>query len=200
MITDYTLFLESKRLGRIVLTGAPGTGKTSVIEKLYESKHHIIREPARELLKKLKSSDEKWYDNLQTNPIVKSLLHIIPNDNREAFQQMVEKQNVFNYTKNKNGFFDRSLVDEIGFRNFYKKEPNQKLIDNCNKLRYDKVFFFNPWKEIFVNDSERKETFEQSVEISKCLVDGYKDFGYKLIMMPNLSVEERIKFILDNIK
>jgi len=119
LITNYILYLENKRLGRIVLTGSPGTGKTEVIKKLREMKYHIIPEPSRDLLKQLKLSDKKWFNNIHRNPVAQNILHIIPTDGREAFQQMVEKQNIFNYNRNQNGFFDRGLVDEIGFRRFY---------------------------------------------------------------------------------
>lgn len=199
MIVKYDLFLESKKLGRIVFTGSPGTGKTEIIKHLKNEKYHVIPEPSRYLLKKLKMSDKDWYKNLQRNPIVRDILHIIPEDNREAFQQMVEKQNIFNYNRNKNGFFDRSLVDEIGFRKFYKKEISDKLIKDCNKYKYDKVFFFEPWKEIYVKDSERKETYEQSCELSQLILNSYKDFGYNPIFVPKKSIKERVNFILDNI-
>jgi predicted ATPase len=200
LITNYILFLESKKLGRIVLTGSPGTGKTEVLKLLRDMKYHVVPEPARDLLKRLKSSDQNWFSNLQRNPVAKNILHIIPNDGREAFQQMVEKQNIFNHNRNQNGFFDRGLVDEIGFRRFYKKEISQKLIKDCNKYRYDKVFFFEPWKEIYVNDNERKEPFEQAESIGKYLLEGYKEFGYNPIIVPKESINDRVKFILDNLK
>lgn len=200
IITQYSLFLESKRLGRIVLTGGPGTGKTEVIRKLREMKYHVIPEPSRDLLKKLKLSDEKWFMNLKNNPIAKDMLHVIPNDNREAFQQMVEKKNILNYNRNQNGFFDRGLVDEIGFRRYYKKEISRKLISDCNKYRYDSVFFFPPWEEIYINDQERKEPFSQALEMSRHIFDGYKEFGYSPIEVPKKSVVERVGFILGNLK
>ena len=62
LITNYTLFLENKKLGRIVLTGPPGTGKTEVLKLLREMKYHVIHEPSRDLLKRLKSSE--WLINL----------------------------------------------------------------------------------------------------------------------------------------
>lgn len=66
IITQYSLFLESKRLGRIVLTGSPGTGKTEVIRKLREMKYHVIPEPSRELLKKNEkiTITREWYDRI----------------------------------------------------------------------------------------------------------------------------------------
>jgi predicted ATPase len=200
MIKSYTLFLENRRLGRIVLTGSPGSGKTEVLKLLREMKYHVVPEPSRSLIKQLKSYSQNWFNNLQKNPLARSILHIIPSDSREAFQQMVEKQNILNHNKNQNGFFDRGLVDEIGFRRFYKKEINQKLIKDCNKYRYDKVFFFEPWKDIYVNDNERKEPFELAESIGKYILEGYKEFGYNPIIVPKTSINDRVKFILDNLK
>lgn len=196
---NYQSFINENKLirERIVLTGAPGTGKTSVLGGLGNLGYNIIEEPARHLLLKLKREDKKWWENLQTNKIVKQMLNIIPSDDREIFQQLVEKQNIINWELNKYGYFDRSLVDEIGFRNYYKKGVSESLMSDCKKYKYDKIFFFEPWKEIFINDSERKETFEQTEEISKYLIEGYKSMNYNLIIVPKLPTKERMNFIIN---
>ena len=105
---NYQSFINENKLirERIVLTGAPGTGKTSVLGGLGNLGYNIIEEPARHLLLKLKREDKKWWENLQTNKIVKQMLNIIPSDDREIFQQLVEKQNIINWELNKYGYFD----------------------------------------------------------------------------------------------
>ena len=52
-----------------------------------------------------------------------------------------------------------------------------------------------PWEDIYVNDSERYESFEECINIHKSLLKTYKNFDLDLIGIPNSSIEERIKFV-----
>ena len=56
-----------------------------------------------------------------------------------------------------------------------------------------------PWKNIYVQDNERYETFEQATEIHKYLTKWYTRFNYELIKVPQSTVENRVDFILNNI-
>lgn len=174
---------DTKLFERIVITGAPGTGKSSVTDELLKIGYDVIEEPARVLIK-------DYQKNAPQN---------LPWNNRDFFQKAVEDLCIENYNNNRVGFFDRSLVDEIGFRLHYKMDIPEDLLNKCKKYRYDKVFIFPPWKEIFKNDEVRKETFEQSVQINDSLIEGYEMVGYHPIEVPKLPIEKRISFILDNI-
>lgn len=57
-----------------------------------------------------------------------------------------------------------------------------------------------PWREIFCEDSERKNSFENAVEEYKRLLEHYDQYGYELVILPKISVCERYQFILDEIK
>ena len=57
------------------------------------------------------------------------------------------------------------------------------------------IFILKPWEDIYVNDSERYETFGECINIHKSLLKTYKIFDLDLIDIPNSSIEERIKFV-----
>ena len=57
-----------------------------------------------------------------------------------------------------------------------------------------------PWKEIYTTDTERDQTFEESIEIYEKLREWYVMHDYQPILVPLLPVELRLKFILENIK
>jgi predicted ATPase len=182
MILKFKLFESVISINkRIILTGAPGTGKSSIVDRLEELGYNVIQESARELI--------EYYQKYEHEHL--------PWNNREYFQKAVEDKNIDNYLKNKSGFFDRSIVDEIAFSVYYKSKISKELTNRCMEYRYDKVFIFKPWEKIFRNDSVRNETFRQCVELDKCLMDSYSDFGYKPIEVIRGSIGERIEFILN---
>ena len=94
------------------------------------------------------------------------------------------------------GLHTRVFINSEGIPTYEAKDLANALI-KYKKYKYDKIFFFEPWKEIFINDSERKETFEQTEEISKYLIEGYKSMNYNLIIVPKLPTKERMNFIIN---
>ena len=104
-----------------------------------------------------------------------------------------------NHANNESGFFDRSLVDELGYRKHYGVDIPKEFYNKILEIRYDKVFFFPPWREIYKKDKVRVEDFDLAEAISKSIYEGYGIAKYDVIVMPKISVEERVKFILDNI-
>jgi predicted ATPase len=168
---------------KIVLTGSPGTGKSSVADKLSELGYNVVVEPARELIEEFKiSSPEK-----------------LPWNNHPMFVQAIEDKNVENFHNNNFGFFDRSIVDLAGFLIKMNIEISDDLKRYCSTLRYDKVFIFKPWREIYTTDSVRRETFEDCLELDKHLVMQYKLYGYNPIEVINSDVDSRVQFILKNL-
>lgn len=167
---------------RIVLTGPSGSGKTSICESL-SNRYNIVEEPARELIEYFKKFRPEY----------------LPWKNRDLFQTAVEEKTINNWVENTDGIFDRSIIDEVAYSNYYNRDIPQKLIDDCNEYRYDKVFMFPPWKEIFINDSTRQESFEESSGVYNHLLKAYSDFNYSVIDVPKISMKERIKFILGNV-
>ena len=54
-------------------------------------------------------------------------------------------------------------------------------------------------QEIFVNDSERPESFEDAVEINRFLKSTYQELGFNVVELPKVSIEERVVFIEDSL-
>ena len=96
-------------------------------------------------------------------------------------------------------FFDRGIPDIIAYLDYIKCNYSNIFIEESYKYRYDKVFILPPWKEIYISDNERYETFDQAVKINKFLVKWYTKFGYEIKSIPKLSIENRIDFILENV-
>lgn len=175
---------KTNKKQRIVLTVAPGTGKSSVAHELSILGYNVVVEPARYLIDYLSiHSPEK-----------------LPWNNHDKFVDAIEETNIKNYNENSNGIFDRSIIDLAGFLSKMNIEITDNLKKHCSTLRYDNVFIFKPWKEIFINDSIRHETFEDCLELDNHLVQQYNLYGYNPIEVINSNVDDRVRFILENIK
>ena len=172
------------RINRIVLTGGPGTGKTSILLKLQELGHACFEEISREIIKEemAKGTD------------------ILPWENLDAFSEKVINGRIEHFYAAKSGkaFYDRSIIDTIAYLHL-DKAPVPPVWDKLAKnLHYNtKVFITPPWREIFITDSERKETFQQLLDVHQIMMDSYKEYGYELIEIPKMSIEERTQFIID---
>ncbi|MDB9712965.1 ATP-binding protein, partial [Flavobacteriaceae bacterium] len=101
--------------------------------------------------------------------------------------------------ENENVFFDRGIPDIVAYLDFKHMKYNQKYIDACENHKYDLVFILRPWKEIFVNDKQRYESFEESLEIDKFIYKTYKNLKYNIVEIPKISIKERMNFIIDKI-
>jgi predicted ATPase len=91
--------------------------------------------------------------------------------------------------------YDRGPIDVLAYLNFKNIEIPKNLVSTSKKINYDYIFILRPWKEIYINDSERYETFEQSLYIDKSLQQTYESFNLSLTEIPKISTKERIKFI-----
>jgi predicted ATPase len=59
------------------------------------------------------------------------------------------------------------------------------------------VFFAPPWREIFVNDAERPQSFIEAQELSAHIRRAYEDCGFQLIELVKSSVADRRRQVLD---
>ncbi len=172
-------------MARIVLTGPGGSGKSSVIDRLSKEKGYpIVEEVARALI-------TEYQENAP---------ELLPWNNRYHFQTAVESRQLENYFKYPDAIYDRSLIDEIGYRNHFGILVPHEVKKACIDYRYDFVFMFEPWKEIYQNDSVRLETYENQVSIFENLVEAYREMRYSPIIVPKDSIENRTDFILQHIE
>lgn len=173
---------------KIVITGGPGTGKTSIIKKLSELGHVCLPEISRQVtLEARKNGIEQLF---LENPVLFSekLLEGRKNQFLEAL----------NYER-KAVFLDRGLPDILAYMNYIGDPLPPHFEEACKLHKYDKVFLLPPWEAIYQPDTERYESFEQAVTIHGYLKKTYESFGYTLIEVPFGEVHKRAAFVLSNI-
>ena len=172
---------------KIVITGAPGTGKTSIITQLRKSGYSCSEEISREIITEQIESSGK----------------VLPWLNLEAFSKRVfllRKSQYINTPKDFLHFFDRGLLDVIAYMKMDALPISKHYKEDCEKYRYNTTVFYTPiWEEIYINDSERKESLESAITIEKSILETYSFFRYNLIEIPKLTTGERVDFILSKI-
>lgn len=170
---------------KIVLTGAPGTGKSTIINELenrnYFCMHEISRAVTREA--QLNGTSQLFL----TEPLLFSEMLI-----KGRIKQFEEAHQLNNSLV----FFDRGIPDVHAYLNYISQEYPDTFIEKSRKNRYDFVFLMPPWEDIYINDNERYESFEQSLAIHNHLLTTYKSLNYNVIQVPKGSVSDRTDYIL----
>lgn len=165
---------------RFVITGGPATGKSSIIEQLQKLGHSCFEEVSRSIIQT---------QNIQTS--AKDF----------DFESAVFQERKTQYlAATKLHFYDRSMLDGLAYMKLQNiPVPKQILTDLETHPYQRKVFIAPAWKEIYHQDTERLESFEEATAIDKSLRKIYQSFGYELVEIPLTTVEERVKFILSQI-
>ncbi len=173
---------------RIVITGGPGTGKTSIINELKRRDHICMEEISRQItLDARKKGVEQLF---LTKPLLFSELLL-----KGRKSQFIEASKMPNDLV----FLDRGIPDIVAYMDYIGDNYPKLFIEACEINVYDHVFILAPWQEIFISDNERYENFDQAIEIHNHLVNTYAKYNYKLIDVPFNSVETRTDYILNSI-
>ncbi|WP_298499769.1 ATP-binding protein [uncultured Algibacter sp.] len=173
---------------KIVITGGPGTGKSTLVNELIKRGQVCLEEISRQVTLDAKKNG---IDQLfLTNPLLFSELLL-----KGRQQQFIEADKLQKETV----FFDRGVHDVLAYMDFIGDTYPDNFIETCKNATYNYVFILKPWEAIYTSDNERYETFDQAKKIHLHLVETYKSYNYKLIDVPFGTVKERTDFILKSI-
>lgn len=170
---------------RFLFTGGPGVGKSTVLEALASMGYRVVPEAARQVIRRRLA--QGW----SPRPAPMAFAKQIFEQDKNQFE-MVDDEAV--------AFFDRGLVDAIGMlvhAGAISRLEGQRL---AHRFRYaNSVFLFPPWEDIYTNDSERDQTFEEAVQVYQSCAQWHTTFGYSLIEVPKGTVSERVAFVLKRV-
>jgi predicted ATPase len=171
---------------RIVLTGAPATGKTTLSLELERKGYTVFHEQAREIIaESLRGGSDilPWKD-------LDGFTEVVWRLRNEQYQSASLK------TIN---FYDRTIIDSYAYLLKGDVPTTDAQRNDLNQLRFDKVFILPVWPEIHSLDKERMETLEDCYQVNDYMHQAYSELGYELIEVPFGTVEERISFILSSL-
>jgi len=166
-----------------VITGAPCSGKTSVISRIEQLGYRVIHETARSYIN----------DELNKGKTL---------DEIKADMSLFEKNIFYRKIKIESSlpekaivFLDRAIPDSIAYFRFAglnSEEPEKESA----YIRYRKIFLFDRLR--IKQDEVRNENEEDSILIERLIEETYKTIGYEIMRVPVLPVRRRADFILEN--
>lgn len=175
-----------KQHKRYVLTGSPGSGKTTLLQALQSELITCFEEVFRVLF--LQAKDRGVDSPFQDEPL--------------ALSEEIIKGRVADFhaaAASKIHLYDRGIHDVIAYLEGIQVEVPKHFVEIGESHIYDKVFILPPWQEIFANDQERIENFDETEAIHNELITTYTAYGMPPIVVPKLSVEKRVSFLNDHL-
>lgn len=173
-----------------IITGGPGAGKTTLLNELKNIGFTTVPEEGRRIIKE------------QINLNGEGL----PWANKRLFAELMFEASVKNYQEMikipdlNPVFFDRGILDTMGYLKLEKIPIPAEMEAIAHKMLYNKnVFILPPWKDIYENDLERKQTWEKAVQTFDSMVETYRKYDYNIIEVPKIAVAERAQFIIEAI-
>ncbi len=180
---------------KIVITGAPGTGKTVVVDALENKGYYCYPEIIREMT----AAEKKGTTNktIATNPLV--FVDDPLQFNHKLLEGRIAHFKAAKALSDSVCFFDRGIPDVLAYMDYFDQTYPPEFVQACKAHRYQQIFLLPPWEEIFASDNERMENFDQAVELHNHLFETYSKFDYAVTMLPKASIEERVALILETI-
>ena len=172
-----------------VITGGPGSGKSSLIEALQGLGHTCSIEAGRGVIQ-----DQVLIGGPG-----------LPSEDRHLFAELMLCWELRSYhiLRETQGivFFDRGVPDVLGYLRLSGLPVPDYVQKAADIFRYHRrVFIAPPWKEIFQQDRERKQDFAEAVRTYDAMVATYSDLNYQLIEIPCAPISRRVEFILQQIE
>jgi predicted ATPase len=168
-----------------VLTGGPGSGKTSLIEGLEHAGFARSVEAGRGVIQ----------DQMAVGG------QALPWLDRAAFAELMLcwEMRSWHMAAAQAGpvFFDRGVPDVAGYLRLQRLTVPGHIEKAARLFRYNRcVFITPPWREIFAQDRERRQDFDEAVRTYDAMATAYMDYGYELVEVPRAGIEERVRFVI----
>jgi predicted ATPase len=167
-----------------IVTGAPCSGKTSLIRYLEHEGYQVVHEVARAFINE-QLAQKKTLAQIKSDMFTfeKEIL------NRKLH---AEKR----LSKNSLVFLDRGIPDSIAYFEFAGLDTSE-AIAKSRIHRYKTVFLLNRIQ--FVKDSVRTENDETAMRLEAFIEKSYRLFNYYIVRVPLMPVRKRVRWILQHL-
>lgn len=171
-----------------VVTGGPGSGKTSLLAALAARGIATTEEAGRAVIR----------DQVAIGG------EALPWADKAAFAERMLAFDMRTYRRaaEREGpvVFDRGIPDTIGYRRLVGLPVPLPLDAAARRFRYARcVFIAPPWPYIFEQDAERKQTLAEAEATYHAMSAVYSELGYELVALPLVAIDARAMFVADTL-
>ena len=168
-----------------VITGAPSSGKTTVINGLADRGFRVKHEVARAYIDQRLAAGETL-EQIKADPLAFERHILFTKVDIE--EQLPPAETVF---------LDRAVPDSIAYFELEGLDTSEPL-ELSRRWRYRRVFLFE--QLFFEKDQVRWEDQDQAARLEDMLSRAYAQLDYEVTRVPVMPVHERIDFVLGHIQ
>lgn len=168
-----------------IVTGGPGAGKTTLLNAAAEAGIRVGVEAARAII--------------QAQTAIDGPAHHF--GNRALFAELMLDRDVQTFLALAAGgpaLCDRGIPELVCYCRDWGVNDNAHFRGAAELYRYNAVVFLAPpWREIYVDDAERREGWDHAQRVYASLRDVYAELGYRIVELPKAPVADRLAFVQD---
>jgi predicted ATPase len=168
--------------GLFVLTGAPGSGKSAVLDRL-ASELACVLEPAREILAEQRATGATGTPEQDPSLFVDLLL----GRSIDKHETAVRRGHVT--------LFDRGVPDCVAYAVMLGTDPGPSTLASARYRYHETVLLLEPWEDIYSTDEERRMSFSDTIPFHEAIVAAYERSGYALEVVPRDDASARSAFV-----
>ncbi len=173
---------------RYILTGTPGSGKTSLLHELKSQGYCVVEEAATDVIAR-----ELRRGNLEPHlrpDFIDAIVRLQKLRQLEAARGPGELQ-----------WYDRSPVCTLALSRYLGYAPSAALVEELERIERERIYqrqvFFIEHLGFCQPTEARKITFEESLVFEHIHAATYLSLGYDLIKIASAALSERVHHIME---
>jgi len=168
---------------KYILTGGPGSGKSSLILSLEHRGEYCIREAAEDIIRYRQAlgNKEPWL-----NPEFQDWILKLQQQREAGIPKGIER-----------AFLDRGILDGLAYFKKNGKEPSEAIKEATKNLDYEKTAFLIENLGNCLKTEVRRESLEEALQIERLIEETYRNLGYEIKKIKAGPLEERTDKILE---
>ena len=172
-----------------IVTGGPGSGKSSLINAMTRRGFRMMPEAGRAIIQdqvRIGGSALPWAD-------------------RALFAELMLVWELRSYhealASDTPVLMDRGIPDVVGYLMLCGLPVPAHVEVAAQMHPYNRRVFFAPyWDAIFTQDTERKQDRQEARETGRIMAETYIRFGYRIVELPRVGIEQRADFVADSLR